>query len=68
MPGRVLFYMHRGAKGNIAAMLYAPPRGEQEDKEDEDYMPMAGSNCDGLPHISMTLADIFENSEWGSGN
>ncbi|MCC8082513.1 MAG: Uma2 family endonuclease [Lachnospiraceae bacterium] len=40
----------------------------EEDREDEDYNADIRIKLRGLPHISMTLADIFENSEWGSGN
>ncbi len=40
----------------------------EEDKEDEDYNSDVKICLRGLPHISMTLADIFDGSEWGSGN
>ncbi|MCD8133319.1 MAG: Uma2 family endonuclease [Clostridiales bacterium] len=40
----------------------------EDDKENEDYNANVRIKLRGLPHISMTLADIFENSEWGSGN
>lgn len=40
----------------------------EEDRQDEDYNADVRIRLRGLPHISMRLADIFENSEWGSGN
>lgn len=40
----------------------------EEDKEDEDYNADVRIHLHGMPNISLTLAEIFEDSEWGSGN
>lgn len=40
----------------------------EEDREDEDYNADVRIHLRGMPHISLTLGEIFDGSEWGSGN